>query len=201
MSNKSIVIFIAFFGGYLTTAHAANLEVVEHDVCNELRLNDSNDRVRWNIQSEGGSQTVNSYSFKSLNTNSLDSIQFGRDSKISFKFNGKNFVPDAITASQNFGLEVEALFDDASSSVVGKFIGFIDNDRATRFFPDKTAQYGSRDRLLMAVIYVNPSLESVPSIVPCDYVSSDLTPELLNSAKCLWVDQASRPSNGKPYCW
>jgi hypothetical protein len=174
------------------------VEIVEHEACNEIRLN--NQGLRWSEQSGGGSNSVNQPSLKALNNNMLDEIHFGQNALLTLKFNGKRFVPDAVKPSQDFAIEAEALLDH-SDAIIGKFIGFTDNDRVTGRFDDKAAPYGVRDHLLMAVIYVNPDLESVRLVVPCEYVAGDIPTSQLSSGKCLWIDQYSHPSNRKPYCW
>jgi hypothetical protein len=183
-------------------ANAANFEIVEHDACSEIRLKTNDDNLRWGLLSAGGGYTVTDHGFKSLSTNTLNQIQFGNNSRISFKLNGKQFVPDAIGENQIFGLELQALFDDNSDAIVGRFIGFTDNDtRNGGWIPDNTAPYGHRSRLLMGALFQTKNLESVSLVVPCSYISGDIDLSAIDNGQCLWVDQHSRTSNGKPYCW
>ena len=93
-----------------------------------------------------------------------------------------------------------ARYDDRQKAITGKFIGFIDNNRTTQF-KDSSAPFGTRERLLFGVIYLNDDLTSVTQQTPCTYVKGDINLDVINKAQCLWIDANSRASNGKAYCW
>ena len=187
---------------WIVGAYASDIQVIEHDTCNEIRLNDASNTRWWNLTVRGVSQSASSLGFESLQSGVLERVGFGSgDSTIKMKFVGKKLVPDVIAVDEHFSIDFQALRDDTLNSRVGRFMGFTDLNIESRF-QNPEADGGPRERILFAAMYFNDDESTVPLPVNCSYISGDIDLGVLRSSKsCIWIDHISRGTNGKPYCW
>lgn len=170
--------------------------------CNEIQTlvpPAQEDDRRWISTSRGGKASANDKNFEKLNEGVIDDVAFGKSAKINLNLEGKKVVPDSIGKSEPFSVDFAGLYDEREKVIIGKSLVFHDPWSKMGFTSNDTGQ--TKTEILLGAFYYNSSKDGGVANVPCKYVAGDIDATEVDKGKCVWIDQKSIASNGKPYCW
>lgn len=206
MLKKWTPIFVLLVGSMNTLA--GEIQIIEHEKCNEISLRSSSNERFWRARSLGGAKL---FEFPGLQYKSiLRDVSFGiGSSTVDLQFLGLNNVESLL--SEVFSADFFSLHNTVYTKrgtthpIVGRAMMFsVPNsyERSLGFVVEENGNTRYLERILLAALYINDSWKDVNSPVRCKYVSDDFDLDaLIWGQECFYVDVNSVATNGKPYCW